>query len=355
MERRKSNGLLGRGILAAVMSVAPLPLAADAPHASDERVAQQGSASDLSSARAELGRKLFFDPILSSDRSISCASCHKPEHAFADNTPVSKGVGGALGTRNTPSVMNSTGRVSFFWDGRARSLETQAIFPIENPVEMNLPIEQALARINADAAYASEFGRLYGGPATAKSLGAALAAFQKTLETANTPYDRYQLGDDDALSPAARRGRLLFIGKANCATCHSGEDFTSDRFENIGLYNGKNLNDRGRAEVTGLPQDEGMFKVPTLRNVALTAPYMHNGMFATLREVIEYYNDPDRHVSDSINRDAKLDKPLNLTEAEIDDLVAFLESLTDDRFRINVHSAAHKSGEIRGQLKPAAK
>ena len=282
--------------------------------------------------RAELGRRLFFDPLLSSDRTISCASCHKPELAFADNEVFSKGVGGARGTRNTPSVMNSTARVSFFWDGRAGSLEQQALFPIENPLEMNLPIEQALARINADAAYADAFAKLYGGPATARTLGRALAAFQKTLETPNSPYDRFNQGDDAAIAANAKRGRLLFIGKANCATCHSGEDFTSDRFENIGLFNGKELNDRGRADVTKLDGDAGMFKVPSLRNVAVTAPYMHNGMFATLRDVIDYYNEPDKHVNGALHRDAKLDKPLALTAGEVADLEAFLNALTDDRF-----------------------
>lgn len=321
-----------RYLLAAVIaSHASVPLAADVPSVLSGPSESGASAAALT-AHAELGRKLFFDPILSADRSISCASCHKPAHAFADNARVSKGVGGAEGARNTPSVMNSTARVSFFWDGRAGSLEAQAIFPIENPLEMALPIAQALERINADASYADQFSELYGGPATAKSLGAALAAFEKTLETANSPYDRYQQGEDGALSESAKRGRLLFIGRANCATCHSGEDFTSDRFENIGLYNGKELSDRGRAAITRLPRDNGMFKVPSLRNVAMTAPYMHNGMFPTLRAVVDYYNEPDRGVSGSVNRDAKLDKPLHLSEAEIDDLLAFLESLTDERF-----------------------
>lgn len=293
-----------------------------------------------SDARAELGRKLFFDPILSSDRTISCASCHKPEFAFVDNARVSRGVGGATGQRNTPSVMNSLARVSFFWDGRASTLEEQAVFPIENPAEMNLPIAEALERLNADAEYAKAFAALYGGPATAKSLGRALAAFQKTLETANSPYDRYAQGDDSAMSEAAKRGRHLFIDKANCASCHSGEDFTSDRFENIGLYNGAELNDRGRAEVTGRESDAGSFKVPSLRNVAVTAPYMHNGMFATLREVIDYYNEPDKHVRAAKNRDAKLDEPLGLSEQEIADLEAFMHALTDDRFLNTAQASA---------------
>lgn len=289
-------------------------------------------ADEVSTARAELGKRLFFDPILSSDRTVSCASCHKPEHAFADDQPLSKGVGGALGKRNTPSVMNSTARVSFFWDGRAATLEQQALGPIENPLEMNLPVAEALKRINEHADYASAFQRLFGGPADEKSLGRALAAFQKTLETANSPYDRFNQGDDNAISESAKRGRLLFIGKGNCATCHSGEDFTSDRFENIGLFNGKDLHDRGRADVTKLDRDAGLFKVPTLRNVAITAPYMHNGMFATLREVLEYYNEPDHRVPDAVGRDAKLDRPLGLTSSEIEDLEQFLRALTDDRF-----------------------
>ena len=320
-----------RALLAAAVWLF-LPPTADA-HGLDDGPSTSTGASAVIDTRAELGRKLFFDPLLSSDRSISCASCHKPERAFADDVAFSKGVGGAVGARNAPSVMNSTARVSFFWDGRAASLEQQAIFPIENPIEMNLPIAQALERINADASYARTFGEIFGGPATAKSLGAALAAYQKALETADSPYDRYQRGEDDALSASAKRGRLLFIGRANCATCHSGEDFTSDRFENIGLFNGRELNDRGRADVTGQARDAGMFKVPSLRNVAVTAPYMHNGMFYTLREVLDYYNDPDRRISGSVNRDAKFDRPLGLTESDMQDLHAFMESLTDERFR----------------------
>jgi cytochrome c peroxidase len=325
---------LAIAICAALLGISAATLADDL----DAPVApKQASAPD---PRAELGRKLFFDPLLSSDRTVSCASCHKPEHAFADALRLSQGVGGQLGARNTPSVMNSTARVSFFWDGRAATLEQQAIFPIENPVEMNLPIAVALERINADADYATAFAKLYGGPATAKSLGRALAVFQKTLETANSPYDRFNRGDDDAISASAKRGRLLFIGKGNCATCHSGEDFTSDRFENIGLFNARELNDRGRADFTKVDTDAGMFKVPSLRNVAMTAPYMHNGMFATLRDVIDYYNEPDKHVKGALRRDAKLDKPLALAQNDIADLEAFLLALTDDRFAAAQNSSS---------------
>lgn len=282
-----------------------------------------------------LGERLFFDPILSGDRTISCASCHKPEHAFADTTAVSTGIGGHQGRRNTPSAMNTAGRMDFFWDGRATSLEEQALGPIANPDEMGLPLKDAVARLNAEEKYAAWFAKIYHGPATEKNLSLAVASYERTLETGNTPYDRYVAGDDSALSSSAVRGRLLFIGKANCANCHSGEDFTADRHKSIGLYNGKELNDTGRFEVTKNPEHLGLFKVPSLRNVAVTAPYMHNGMFKTLREVVEYYSHPDQVVKGSINRDKALDQGMNLSEDEVSDLVAFLEALTDDRFAAN--------------------
>jgi cytochrome c peroxidase len=294
--------------------------------------AQSDRPADQAQARIELGRKLFFDPLLSKDRSLSCASCHQPQLAFADNRDFSPGVGGAKGARNTPSVMNASGRTSLFWDGRAETLEAQAILPIENPVEMALPIAQALERINADEDYRKQFELVYAGPATARSLGRALAAFQKTLDTVDTPYDRYLHGEDSSISESAKRGRLLFIGRGKCAECHSGEDFTSDRFRNIGLFDGKQLSDRGRGEFTGNAQDNGQFKIPSLRNVAVTAPYMHNGMFKTLREVIDYYDDPDKIVPGANGRDAAMTGPLRLSETEKSDIEAFLRALTDDRF-----------------------
>lgn len=279
-----------------------------------------------------LGEKLFFDPILSADQTVSCASCHKPEHAFADNVAASRGIGGQLTSRNTPSAANMAARLDFFWDGRAASLEEQALGPIQNEKEMGLPLADAVARLNADAGYAAAFAKVYHGPATVKNLAAAIAAFERTLETGNSPYDRFIAGDDAALSESAKRGRLLFIGRANCNNCHSGEDFTSDRHKNIGLFNGRELADPGRGGITKAAEHLGLFKVPSLRNVAVTAPYMHNGMFATLRDVVEYYNRPEKVVQGSINRDKALDQPLNLTDAEVSDVVAFLESLTDDRF-----------------------
>jgi len=283
-------------------------------------------------ARAQLGRSLFFDPILSRDRTISCASCHKPERAFADDRVVSLGVEGREGTRNTPTVMNSAGRTRFFWDGRSETLEEQALAPIENPVEMDLPVDDAVARLAADPQWVKRFQEAYSAAPTRRTLGRALAAYQKSLNTVDTPYDRYLLGDDAAISESAKRGRLLFISKAQCVSCHAGEDFTSDRFKNIGIYNGRQFNDLGRGGITGDASQNGEFKVPGLRNVALTAPYMHNGMFNTLREVIVYYDDPSKVIPDSINRDAQLRDPLHLSAQEIDDIEAFLHTLTDDRF-----------------------
>lgn len=286
---------------------------------------------------AALGGKLFFDPILSRDRTVSCATCHKPEHAFADDVAFSRGVGGQLGTRNTPSAANVASRLDFFWDGRAASLEEQALGPIANPKEMDLSVAEAVQRLNANATYAAAFAKIFGGPATEKHLAKAIAEFERTLETGNAPYDRYVAGDDEALSENAKRGRLLFIGKANCASCHSGEDFTADRHKNIGLFTGDGaLADPGRAAVTKDPAHRGLFKIPSLRNVGVTAPYMHNGMFASLREVVDYYNAPDAVVKNSVNRDKALEAPLKLTPIEVSDLVAFLESLTDDQFRAPV-------------------
>ncbi|RFS27007.1 cytochrome-c peroxidase [Chitinophaga silvatica] len=283
--------------------------------------------------KAQLGEKLFFDPILSKNYSISCASCHKPEFGFADTLPLSVGINHTPTKRNTPGITNQSGRPSFFWDGRAATLEDQALQPIINPDEMGLAIEEAIIRLNNSSVYLPLFKEAFNAAPDKKNLLNAIAAYEKTLETANSPYDRYIAGDDNALSPAAIRGRLLFIGKANCNNCHSGEDFTADRFKNIGLYNGIDLNDAGRYEVTKDSAHKGFFKVPGLRNVAVTAPYMHNGMFKTLKEVIAYYNEPDKIVHNGINRDLSLNTPLHLTTTEMNDLEAFLISLTDDRFK----------------------
>ncbi len=284
----------------------------------------------------QLGEALFNEKMLSRDSSISCASCHRPDHAFADLTPMSKGVYGRMGNRNTPSAMNMSDRNLYFWDGRAETLEDQALGPIENPVEMDLPLSIAIRRLLQSEKYSSAFENVYGKKPERELLAQAISSYERTLETSRSPFDLYMKGEDATkFSESAKRGLSIFNGKkAKCFDCHFGTDFTgNDQFRNLGLYNGKDLNDKGRYEITHNEKDLGRFKVPGLRNIAMTAPYMHNGMHKTLMDVIEYYNEPDKFVSNSINRDSLLNKPLGLTSEEKKDLEAFLISLTDERFK----------------------
>lgn len=282
----------------------------------------------------QLGEKLFFDPILSRDSTVSCASCHKPEFAFADNSPTSKGVKNRLGGRNTPSAMNQVDRNFYFWDGRAESLEEQALGPIENPVEMDLPISMAIRRLKQNSFYQKSFTAVYGQQINQNLLAQAIAAYERSLETSNTPFDDYVSGKDTlSMSASAKRGLTIFNTKGKCFDCHFGPDFTgNDKFRNIGIYNGKDLNDVGRYQISHNTKDLGAFKISGLRNIAQTAPYMHNGMHKTLRQVIDYYNEPDKFIPNAINRDSLLKKPLGLTENEKKDLENFLLSLSDRRF-----------------------
>jgi cytochrome c peroxidase len=288
----------------------------------------------LPADEVQLGEMLFFDPVLSRDSTISCASCHKPEFAFADNVALSRGINNQKTSRNTPSAMNLRDRNFYFWDGRSETLEHQAMGPVENSGEMDFPASLLVRKMLHSAYYQRLFRHVYGQPPSRELVAKALAAYERTLETSNTAFDKYMSGEDTSLFTAsARRGLEIFNVKGKCFDCHFGPDFTgNDQFRNIGLYNGQELNDKGRFLITGKESDLGRFKTPGLRNVAVTAPYMHNGMFSTLREVIEYYNEPDRFVPNSINRDTLLSKPLNLTEQDKEDLENFLRSLTDKRF-----------------------
>lgn len=283
--------------------------------------------------KAALGKKLFNDKILSKDNTISCASCHLPEYGFSDTTAFSKGIEGRATTRNTPSVLNMKNRPYFFWDGRAASLEEQALMPIAHPDEMGLPIKEAVARLNASSEYRKLFMRVFKQLPNSRNLGAAFAAFERTLETDSSRFDAY-MDDLIAFTASEERGRKLFISdKTKCFDCHRGPDFTDDQFKNIGLFDGYALNDSGRYLITRKKEDLGKFKTPGLRNIALTAPYMHNGMFQTLEEVVEYYNNPGAFVLNPINIDSTLSEPLSLSKQEKADLVAFLKTLTDKRFQ----------------------
>lgn len=279
----------------------------------------------------ELGKMLFMDSILSEDYTLSCSSCHKPEFAFADTTAFSRGVRNQLGNRNTPTAMNVLNRPFFFWDGRATSLEEQALMPIENPVEMNLSADSAVVRLLKNPFYKESFIRIYGELPSKSLLASALAAFERTLETGSR-FDNYSNGDTNALTASEKRGLQIFNEKGKCFDCHFGPDMTGDEFRNIGLYDNVNTKDKGRYDVTKDSSDLGKMKVPSLRNVAVTAPYMHDGSFKTLKEVLEYYNNPNILRPHSINRDSLLSQPLGLNEQEISDLEAFILSLTSNRF-----------------------
>ncbi len=281
----------------------------------------------------QLGEMLFFEKMISANKDLSCASCHIPEHGFADSVAFSVGVDGRPGKRNAQSCANMSDRSFFFYDGRAATLEEQVKFPIEDENEMGLPIAEAVARLNKDKTYVQYFKAIYKQAPNETNLKSAIAAFERTLETSNTPFDRYMKGNDSAISLSAQRGRELFMSdKAKCFDCHFSPDFTGDEFRNIGLYDGVKYKDEGRFAISKDSADLGKFKVPGLRNVAVTAPYMHNGMFKTLREVIDYYDDPYKTVAHPVNMDSLVLKPLNLTEQEKTDLENFMITLTDDRF-----------------------
>lgn len=294
---------------------------------------QKNEQTDKISTKAQLGKKLFSEKILSLDSSVSCASCHKPEFAFADTVAFSIGIKNTPTKRNTPSVLNMLNRTIFFYDGRAKTLEEQALKPIENIDEMGLPIKDAVQRLNQNKVYTALFIKIFKEKPNANNLAQALAAFERTLETVDSKFDDWTNDDVKKWTPSEERGRTLFTGeKAKCFNCHMAEDFTNDDFKNIGLYNGSTLLDEGRSGITKRKEDVGKFKVPGLRNVAVTGPYMHNGMFKTLEEVVDYYNEPQKHIANSINIDTDLQNPLGLTTQEKADIVAFLKTLTDKKF-----------------------
>ena len=272
--------------------------------------------------KVELGKKLFFDPILSKTGKISCASCHKPDHGFADDKAVSDGVNEQKGTRNTPTCFNTANLKFLFWDGRAQSLEEQALGPIKNPKEMGETVKGVLTKLNSSPQYVKEFAVAFGQtPINTSQILHAIAEFERTLISKDSNYDRYVAGDKKALSESAERGKDLFFGKAMCLTCHKGPDFTDGDFHNIGL---PITDDVGRSAISITGKDTRKFKTPTLREIANTAPYFHNGQFEILEQVIAFYNAGG---GEDGYKDP-LKKPLNLNEQEQKDLVEFLKSLS---------------------------
>jgi cytochrome c peroxidase len=275
-----------------------------------------------------LGRQLFFDPRLSRTGKVSCATCHDPEKGFSNGQRFAVGVDGKRGKRKVPGLTNVGHSSTLFWDGRAATLEEQALAPISSAVEMDMRPAALAEKLNAVAAYSARFAKAFGGKATPKRIAMALAAFQRSLVSDDTPFDRYLRGDRRALSKRARRGMALFFGDARCAVCHKGPNLSDGQFHNIGAAE---KGDLGRRAVTKKAKDHGAFRTPQLREAGRTAPYMHNGKFKTLTEVVQHYNFGGVTDEENEHRDGEL-KVLYLSEDQVEDLVAFLaEGLTSPR------------------------
>jgi len=273
-------------------------------------------------AAASLGERLFFDPILSVDSSISCGSCHKPELGFATNDRVTPGVGGVLGKRNSPSLLNVGFQPYFMREGGVPSLEMQVLVPLGDATEMAHNVVDAVRRLNRNTGYRNEFLTVYGDTASAFLLVRALANFERTLVDFDAPFDHFIQGDATALSNEAIKGGKLFYGKAACVQCHSGVLLTDFGFANNGTAI-VDSTDYGRELLTNESGDRYVFKVPSLRRVQITAPYMHDGSVSTLADVVEQYNTGGANHSYT---DSRIE-PLGLSVSEKAQLVAFLEAL----------------------------
>ncbi|WP_432822949.1 cytochrome-c peroxidase [Trichloromonas sp.] len=324
--------------------------------------------------KIELGDKLFHDQRFSSTGEVSCATCHEKQKAFTDSPlSVSEGIHKLTGTRNAPTIINSAYFNKLFWDGRSQDLEEQSIHPFVNPVEMGLKDHEPILQIvRTDPEYVEAFKAVFakaGDQVTLREVNLAIAAFERTIVAGNSPFDRWYFGgDSDAVSAAAKRGFEVFIGQGRCVSCHVIEQtqalFTDNRFHNIGVginpiqddipqlagaflkakaegidvdiavLTDKKTSELGRFAITDQFDDLGAFKTSTLRNIAVTAPYMHDGSLKTLRETVVHYNnggvtEKDDQVNDFLSGGIR---PLNLSDQQIDDLVAFMESLTSPPF-----------------------
>ncbi len=285
--------------------------------------------------KVALGRKLFFDKRLSSNNTISCATCHDPAAGFADPHPVSFGTQGRLGKRNTPTVLNAAFIAPLMWDGKAATLEAQALLPFFAADELDLPPDEAATKLRRQG-YSAEFREVFGEDVTSRTMAMALAAYQRSLSAGDSPFDRYLFRDQqDAIPAGARRGFDVFLS-AKCDGCHLAMTrglhpfalnhvmFTDGKFHNLGVGMDRDPQDAGRYDVTANEEDWGRFRTPTLRNIALTAPYFHDGSAATLADVVEFYDKggkPNRNLDPAMH-------PLRLTDQQKQDLVAFLQSLT---------------------------
>lgn len=276
-----------------------------------------------SNERVELGKLLYFDKRLSSDNTISCASCHDPAKGWSNDADVATGVGGKKGGRNSPTIINSAYSGAQFWDGRAVSLEEQALGPIQNPIEMNMTLEAVVKKLKAIKGYEQPFQAAFGdAEITPERIGRAIAAYERTILSGDAPYDRFKAGDKTALNESATRGMKLFFGKAVCSSCHAGPNFTDNAYHNVGVGMDQPNPDKGRAAISGLEGDTGAFKTPTLREIARTGPYMHDGSQKTLLDVVKHYN---KGGVDNPYLDEEI-FPLKLSEQDMQDLVEFMKT-----------------------------
>lgn len=273
---------------------------------------------------AALGRLLFFEPALSRDSSLACASCHRPDRAFSNDKPVSVGVFGRRGIRNVPAILNRGWGEAFFWDGRIETLEEQVLQPIIAPAEMGMTIAEAVERLAAAPEYAVRFRQVFGREVDAETLAAALAAYVRSIRAGDSPFDRAVAGEP-VLSALERRGLELFQGRAHCVRCHVGPLLSDEDFHNTGVaWRTGAPADSGRALVTGRSEDVGAFKTPTLREVERTSPYMHDGSLETLEDVVEFY-DSGGHPNPELD---PILRPLGLSPEDRAALIAFLRTLS---------------------------
>ncbi len=309
----------------------PVPYVLEFPLGLQAESAVIPADNQLTLEKVRLGKRLFFDKRLSLDDSISCAGCHLPEKAFADVGQFSEGVGGRKGDRNAPTLVNRVFSGAQFWDGRAASLEEQATGPVQNPVEMAMPdMATLVGKIQADPEYVKHFRAAFPGEPviTDKQIGKAIASFERTILSGNSPYDRFMAGDPSAMSESARRGMAIFKDgkRGNCETCHVSFNFTDENYNNIGVGMASETPDLGRYRFSRLEGHQGAFKTPTLREIAITAPYMHDGSQKTLEEVVRFYEQGGHRnmwLSPKIRRS-------KLTQREREDLIAFMESLSGE-------------------------
>ena len=277
--------------------------------------------------RAELGKILFFDGRLSANGMVSCASCHEPDHAFAGSTSFSKGVTGKPGIRHVPTLINRAWGKSQFWDGRAPTLEAQVIVPLTDLEEMGMTADLVVQRIRGIKGYAPIFAAAFkDNTINFERVAQAIATFERTIVSGNSPYDRYLAGDKSALTKRQKDGLDFFNKKGECAECHSGPNFTDEKFANIGIGMDQTHPDPGREAITKKRGDWGKFKVPTLRDLARRVPYMHDGSIKTLGEVLNVYA---KGGLPNPNLDTRL-TPFYLDEQTKQDLLAFLDSLNGE-------------------------